>query len=104
MKASRHMPNEAIEYQKLDATYVSLPPNVRKEIWKNTGLGSNSLVWREQIFDCDDFAFAAKAAVSRWAAENLRCDVWRRHEYFPLLHPFEEKDFLQDNSDRQPVR
>lgn len=74
MKASHHMPNEAIEYQKTDATYVNLPPQVRQQIWKSTGLGSGCLVWRNQIFDCDDFAFAAKSAVSRWAAENLKSD------------------------------
>ncbi|MCJ1387774.1 hypothetical protein MMC18_000617 [Xylographa bjoerkii] len=53
MKASHHMPNEAIEYQQTDATYLNLPPEVRRQIWESTGLGSGNLVWRNQIFDCE---------------------------------------------------
>jgi len=74
MRDNAHMPNKGIEYQGTDATYLNLPPLVLEQVWRSTGLGSGSLVWRNQIFDCDDFAFAAKSAVSRWAAENLKCD------------------------------
>jgi hypothetical protein len=53
MKASSHMPNQGIEYQGTDACYLNLPPDVRQRIWKDTGLGSGPLVWRNQIFDCE---------------------------------------------------
>jgi len=53
MKANGHIENGLFEYQNTDATYITLPPKVRDEIWKSTGLGSDSLVWRNQIFDCN---------------------------------------------------
>ncbi|KAM5341872.1 hypothetical protein ACJ41O_014903 [Fusarium nematophilum] len=74
MKANGHLHCELIEYQSTDATYLTLPPDIRDEIWETTGLGKDPLKWRKQIFDCDDFAFAAKAAVSLWAARNLKAD------------------------------
>ena len=53
MKANSYVPNQAIEYQKTDACYFNLPPMVRQQIWKDTGLGSGPLTWRNQIFDCE---------------------------------------------------
>jgi hypothetical protein len=53
MKENGNIENELTEYQSTDATYITLPPLVREEIWKSTGLGSGSLVWRNQIFDCN---------------------------------------------------
>jgi hypothetical protein len=53
MKANGHIANKLIEYQSTDATYITLPPLVREEIWNSIGLGSESLVWRNQIFDCN---------------------------------------------------
>ena len=47
------MPDQCVEYQGTDACYLNLPPDVRKSIWENTGLGSAPLVWRNQIFDCE---------------------------------------------------
>lgn len=53
MKVNAHMPNEAIEYQGTDATYLNLPPTVNRKIWESTGLSRGSLIWRNQIFDCE---------------------------------------------------
>ncbi|KAJ7892407.1 Moa, A lectin from the mushroom marasmius Oreades in complex with the trisaccharide Galgalglcnac [Mycena leptocephala] len=30
--------------------------------------------WRNQIFDCDDFAWVHKAGVAKWGAENIKAD------------------------------
>jgi hypothetical protein len=52
MKANGHIRNELIEYQSTDACYITLPPEVRKKIWKSTGLSSGRLFHRKEIFDC----------------------------------------------------
>jgi hypothetical protein len=51
MKANGHIRSELNQYLSTDACYITLPPLVRGEIWKSTGLGSGHLSWRKQIFD-----------------------------------------------------
>jgi hypothetical protein len=75
MKVNGHIDNPLTEYQSTDTTYITFSPLVREQILKSTGLCNGPLVWRNQIFDCDDFAFTAKFAVSRWAAVNLGSEV-----------------------------
>jgi len=55
-----------------DGLYIVPPQSVRDAIYNGTGLSSTT--WRTEIFDCDDFAFAAKAAVSLWGNSNLRAN------------------------------
>jgi len=55
-----------------DGLYIVLPGTVRKDIYNGTGLSTTK--WRSEIFDCDDFAFVAKAAVAKWGNDNIRAD------------------------------
>jgi hypothetical protein len=55
-----------------DELYVVVPDSVRQDIYNGTGLSKTS--WRDQIFDCDDFAIVAKAAVAKWANGFLLAD------------------------------
>jgi len=56
-----------------DNLYIVPPLSVRNAIYSGTGL--SSITWRPEIFDCEDFAFVAKAAVSLWGNSNLRANV-----------------------------
>ncbi|KAL2672771.1 hypothetical protein Neosp_013487 [[Neocosmospora] mangrovei] len=62
MTANGHLQCKLIEYQSTDATYLTLPPDVRDEIWETTGLGKDPLKWRKQIFD--------------WTHDPLRHNFW----------------------------
>jgi hypothetical protein len=55
-----------------DGLYIVPPQSVRNSIYTGTGLGTTT--WRAEIFDCDDFAFCAKAAVSQWGNSYLHAD------------------------------
>ncbi|KAJ7621269.1 ricin B lectin domain-containing protein [Roridomyces roridus] len=64
---------ETFKSYRADAVYVTIPRDVRQEIW--TGSGLKDAEWRESVFDCDDFAFVAKAAVSNYAKSNIKGSV-----------------------------
>lgn len=49
----------------MDKQYLCLPRGVINTIYAGTGLATTA--WRPEIFDCDDFAFAMKSAVSKSA-------------------------------------
>ncbi|KAH9482061.1 hypothetical protein JR316_0004156 [Psilocybe cubensis] len=55
-----------------DGLYITLPKGVREEIYSKSGL--KTLKWRNQIFDCDDFAFITKGEVAKWGAQELLAD------------------------------
>ncbi|KAH9903466.1 ricin B-related lectin [Cubamyces lactineus] len=57
---------------KADGMYLILSRARLQEIWRNSELPSRR--WREQIFDCDDFAFVYKAAVAKWGDEQFKAD------------------------------
>ncbi|KAK0622434.1 hypothetical protein B0T14DRAFT_513868 [Immersiella caudata] len=46
----------------MDKQYLCLPRGVINTIYAGTGLATTA--WRQEIFDCDDFAFSMKAAVA----------------------------------------
>jgi len=49
----------------MDKQYLCLPRGVIDTIYAGSGLATTA--WRPEIFDCDDFAFSMKSAVSRTA-------------------------------------
>jgi hypothetical protein len=55
-----------------DGLYIVPPQSVRNDIYNGTELKTTP--WREEIFDCDDFAFSAKAAVAKWGNGYLRAN------------------------------
>jgi len=56
----------------LDQPYFVLSTGIMKLIWQRSGLSKGNLVWMKELFDCDDFAFAFKTEVAKWAANNIR--------------------------------
>jgi hypothetical protein len=80
MKANGHIHNDLTEYQSTDATYITLPPEVRGLIWQSTGLGSESLVWRNQIFDCEVLQLQRLPKLTRsqvTTSHSLQNQQWR---------------------------
>ncbi|KAI0324626.1 Moa, A lectin from the mushroom marasmius Oreades in complex with the trisaccharide Galgalglcnac [Cubamyces sp. BRFM 1775] len=57
---------------KADGMYLILSRARLQEIWRNSGLSGRR--WREEIFDCDDFAFVYKAAVAKWGDDQFKAD------------------------------
>jgi len=54
----------------LEAQYLVIPEELRREIWDRAGLRTQPL--RKHVFDHDDFVIKAKEAVTTWARDNLR--------------------------------
>ncbi|KAI0664074.1 Moa, A lectin from the mushroom marasmius Oreades in complex with the trisaccharide Galgalglcnac [Cubamyces menziesii] len=55
-----------------DGMYLILSRERLQDIWRNSELPSRH--WREEIFDCDDFAFVYKSAVAKWGDEQFKAD------------------------------
>ncbi|KAJ7277708.1 hypothetical protein C8J57DRAFT_1503553 [Mycena rebaudengoi] len=65
-----HVDTGAYKNYLVDGIYINVPKNLRDQIW--TGSGLREAKWRDSIFDCDDFAFVAKAAVANYAKDNVK--------------------------------
>lgn len=57
-----------------DAEYFVLPYELRKKIWTETKLQSQTV--RKRVFDYDDFVIKAKDAIRSWARDRLRIDEY----------------------------
>jgi len=53
----------------LDKDYIPLLPDQFSNIWNQSGLPSRK--YREETFDCDDFAWVMKANASNWSYGNI---------------------------------
>ncbi|KIJ39841.1 carbohydrate-binding module family 13 protein [Sphaerobolus stellatus SS14] len=56
-----------------DGLYLILPRQKIQSIWQNSGLGN--LAWRNDIFDCDDFATVFKGEIAKWGNQTFKADV-----------------------------
>ncbi|KIJ30840.1 carbohydrate-binding module family 13 protein [Sphaerobolus stellatus SS14] len=55
-----------------DALYLILPRQKIQSIWQNSGLGNKA--WRNNIFDCDDFATVFKGEIAKWGNQTFKAD------------------------------
>mmetsp|Transcript_13278 Transcript_13278/g.17364 ORF Transcript_13278/g.17364 Transcript_13278/m.17364 type:complete len:288 (-) Transcript_13278:112-975(-) len=65
----KEWPETTIEDQfYVDRKYYGIPTNVAQDIWANSGLRNYN--WTSESFDCDDFSYVYKAAVSKHVYEK----------------------------------
>ncbi|KAJ7727990.1 hypothetical protein DFH07DRAFT_969990 [Mycena maculata] len=55
-----------------DGLYLVLPQERLLKILNNSGVPKKT--WRDQIFDCDDFAMVFKAEVGKWGDKTFKAD------------------------------